>query len=191
MNASRTKADLVIEIWEDLDCESVGRKEIVAIENAVRNRFGTAAVESPMVIARLLADEGAELRHAEIMKLYVERAADKPYDAALRNILKLDDLTSAESSIRNIDALRLKLAAEGDKEGLRLLRQDVIDARDSAQAAAARQTRSDPHESSSQAEIAEWLTLWLHSPELFGQWLKLRKRSSDFKSRFQDIDPKK
>ncbi len=189
MNASRTKSDLMIEIWEELDCESVGRKEIIAIEDAVRNKFGTAAVESPMVIARLLADEGAELRHAEIMHLYVERAADRPYDAALRNILKLDDLKSAESSIRSIDALRVKLTAEGDKEGLRLLRQDVIEGRDAARAAS-RNKSSAPQERSSQAEIAEWLTLWLHSPEMFDQWLKLRKRSTDFESRFQGTDTK-
>ena len=41
-----------------------------------------------MKIARLLADEGAELRHSEIMELYVERASDRPYDAAFRNLIE-------------------------------------------------------------------------------------------------------
>ena len=65
MLKSRTKNDLMIEVWETLDCENVGAKEIIAIEKAVRERFGEAAVDSPMVIARLLADEGAELRSEE------------------------------------------------------------------------------------------------------------------------------
>ena len=62
---SRTKNDLLIEVWEKLDCESIGASEIEAIETVVRDQYGEAAVESPMVIARLLADEGAELRHSE------------------------------------------------------------------------------------------------------------------------------
>ena len=59
MFEARNKTDLVIEVWEKLDCESVGAKEILAIEEVVLDRFGRSAVESPMVIARILADEGA------------------------------------------------------------------------------------------------------------------------------------
>src|SRR6185369_10024377 len=122
MLKSRTKNDLMIEVWEALDCENIGAKEIIAIENAVRERFGEAAVDSPMIIARLLADEGAELRHSEIMELYLERQAEPGYDAVLRNVLKLSDLKSALGSIRNLENARRKFADENDKEGLRLLR---------------------------------------------------------------------
>ena len=75
---SRTKNDLIIEVWEKLDCESVGAREILAIEEVVREQYGSAAVESPMIIARNLADEGAELRHSEIMELDVERRLESP-----------------------------------------------------------------------------------------------------------------
>ena len=61
MFTSRTKTDLIIEVWEKLDCESVGAKEIEAIETVVRDRFGYGAVESPMIIARLLALHSASL----------------------------------------------------------------------------------------------------------------------------------
>jgi hypothetical protein len=84
---SRNKTDLIIEVWEKLDCESVGAAEIEAIETAVHDRFGSAAVESPMITARLLADEGAELRHSEIMELYLRRQSDEPYAAQLRGII--------------------------------------------------------------------------------------------------------
>ena len=67
---SRNKTELIIEVWEKLDCESVGAAEIEAIETAVDEIFGKPAIDSPMKIARLLADEGAELRHSEIMELY-------------------------------------------------------------------------------------------------------------------------
>ena len=53
---SRNKTDLIFEVWEKLDCDSVGAAEIEAIETAVEGRFGKRALESPMVLARLLAD---------------------------------------------------------------------------------------------------------------------------------------
>jgi hypothetical protein len=185
MYISRTKKDLMIEVWERLDCESVGAKEIIAIEAAVRARFGPAAVESPMIIARLLADEGAELRHSEIMQLFVERSSDRPHDAAFRNILKLSDLRSAAASIKKLEALRRKLAADGDKDGLRRLRNEVIEGKNQAITASKDKTNS-PSERRVHAEIAEWLAHWLKTPEIFEQWLALRKRSAEFKKHFGD-----
>src|SRR5690606_8034992 len=72
MFTSRSRSGLLIAVWESLDCESVGAPAVIASETAVEERFGLAAVDSPMVSARLLADEGAVIRHPEIMKLYVD-----------------------------------------------------------------------------------------------------------------------
>ena len=69
---AKNKRDLIIEVWEKLDCESIGAEEIRSVEEVVRDVYGHSAVESPMLIARLLADEGAELRHSEIMNLFEE-----------------------------------------------------------------------------------------------------------------------
>ncbi len=92
---ARNKNDLIIEVWEKLDCESVGASEMIAMEEAVLGQYGKSAVDSPMIIARLLADEGADLRHSEIMQLYVERHSDLPYEAAFRNILDVSDFKQA------------------------------------------------------------------------------------------------
>jgi hypothetical protein len=35
------------------------------------------------------------------------------------------------------------------------------------------------------AESAQWITLWLQSPELFENWVKLRRASPDFRRNFQ------
>jgi hypothetical protein len=123
---SRTKTDLIIEVWEKLDCESVGAKEIEAIETVVREKYGLSAVESPMIIARLLADEGAELRHSEIMELDVARRTESPYDAMFRNVLKFSDFKQTLISIRNLENLRRKFAVENDREGLRLVRDTAL-----------------------------------------------------------------
>ena len=184
MSSAKTKTDLIIEKWEELDCESVGAKEIIAIEEAVRERFGQRAVDSPMVTARLLADEGAELRHSEIMELYLDRAEETPpHEAALRNLFDLSNLDSTERSLKKAENLRRKLQKENDKEGLRLLREDAIEAKKSAQKAAQDKALSDDARGI-QAEAAEWITLWLQSPELFETWVRMRRGSKNFKAAF-------
>ncbi len=180
---SRSKEDLIIEVWEKLDCESVGATEIAAIEAVLLDRFGKSAVDSPMILARLLADEGAELRHSEIMNLYVERQSDQPYEAAFRNILDISDFKNLLISIRNLDNLRRKYIADTDKEGERLIREKGREGRKQALAISENIKKAEP-ERMKNVEIAEWLTLWLQSPEAFEIWVKLRQASSDFKKKF-------
>jgi hypothetical protein len=182
--AAKNKIDLAIEVWEYLDCESVGAKEIIEIENAIRERFGEHAIDSPMVTARLLADEGAELRHSEIMALYLDRAEElPPHDAALRNLFDLADLDRVESSLKKAENLRRKLKNENDKAGLRLLRERAIEAKSTAQKAA-KNKKLPGEERSVQTEAAEWITIWLQSPELFESWVKMRRSSAGFKTAF-------
>lgn len=171
---ARDKRELMIEVWEKLDCESVGAAEIEAIEEVVRDVYGESAVETPMKIARLLADEGAELRHSEIMQLFVDRYEARPYTAEFRNILKLETFSQALSSIRNLENLRKKFFADSDKEGLRLVRERTI------------QAKNELDKSAISVEIAQWLTVWLQTPDAFENWIALRKRSPDFIAKFED-----
>src|ERR1044071_858141 len=92
---SRTKHDLMIEVWEHLDCESVGAREVEAVMEAVRERFGDGGVESPARTARILADEGAELRHAEILEADARWRTGDPYEAMFRNVLKFSTFDEA------------------------------------------------------------------------------------------------
>lgn len=179
---ARTKNDLAIEVWEKLDCESVGAEEIEAIGVVLGDELGKSAVDSPMVIARLLANEGAELRHSEIMELHLARGADRPYDGALRNILDISSFSRAQVSIRNLNNLANNYQAKGDKEGLRRVREIALEAKhglgsppDGSMAINAQAVN---------AEIAEWLTIWLQTPEIFDIWLELRKNSPEFKAAF-------
>jgi hypothetical protein len=183
--SARNKADLMIEVWEKLDCENVGAAEIEAIETVVRDVYGMEAVDSPMVIARLLADEGAELRHAEIMKLFVERGSQRPYDAALRNVLKLESLRSALTSIRDLENLRKRFAADNDRHGLRYVRETAIRGKNDALETA--RNADNAVDRLLHVEIADWLTIWLQTPEMFETWVSMRQRSKDFAEKFGQI----
>lgn len=180
---SRTKYDLIMEVWEALDCESIGRSELEAIEEAVRGRFGEGAVETPMKLARMLADEGAEMRHSEILEYDVERRMEDAYGAAFRNLIKFGDFAQAETTLRNLENLRQKFASENDREGLRRLRSKTLQARDRA-LMISKNRKVAPEKQEEKAEIAEWFKIWLETPEVFASWLSLRKRSPDFQKRF-------
>ncbi len=183
---SRTKNDLIIEVWEKLDCESIGAVEIEAIETVVGDQFGQYAVDSPMRIARLLADEGADLRHSEIMELYIARVSNRPYEAAFRNVLNISGLKGALRSIRDLESLRRKYANQDDREGLRLVRETGINGKLMA-AETAERVRIDEVTRQINAEIVQWFTIWLQTPEVFDTWVDLRQRSQDFVDKFGNI----
>lgn len=184
---SRTKYDLIMEVWEALDCESIGRAELAAIDEAVRARFGDGATETPMTLARMLADEGAELRHHEILEFDVQRRTEDAYAAAFRNLVKFGDFAEAEKTLRNLENLRQKFDRENDREGLRRLKAKTLQAKERAQMIS-KNARVAPEKREQKAEIAEWFKIWLETPEIFASWLALRKRSADFQKRFVDAE---
>ncbi len=181
---ARTKQDLMIEVWEYLDCETVGAKELVAIAETVKERFGEGAEESPVAIARLLADEGAELRHAEVLDLYVQWLTRDTYDAMFRNVLKFGDFKQAETSLKTLELLRQKFLKEKDKKGLLRVVETAQKGKRRAEMIS-RNQKVDESKRAEKSEIAEWFTIWLKQPELFNSWLTVRKRSQDFKNRFE------
>ena len=124
-----------------------------------------------------------DLRHSEIMSLFVERASDRPYDAAFRNVVNIDDLHSTERSIGDLENLRQKYSSENDKEGLSYIYETARQAKQTA-ALVSEQANVDSSVREINTEIRQWLIIWLQTPEIFDDWLALRKRSADFIERF-------
>jgi hypothetical protein len=184
---SRTKIDLMIEVWEHLDCESVGALELETIETVVRERFGDGAVEHPAAVARLLADEGAELRHAEVLELDARYRSTDPYEAMFRNVLKFSSFAQAAASIKNLENLRREFKRKKDREGLRRVNETALKGKQRAEMIA-RNPKVDEKKRVEKAEIAEWFGVWLRQPEIFNDWLELRQRSKDFRQKFKSSD---
>jgi hypothetical protein len=184
---ARTKHDLMIEVWEHLDCETVGAAELETIQTVVRERFGEGALESPARVARLLAEEGAELRHAEVLELDTRYRAADPYEAMFRNVLKFSTFAQAAASIKNLENLRRQFARTKDREGLRRLHEVALKGKQRAQMIA-RNRNVDEKKRAEKAEIAEWFNVWLKQPEIFSDWLELRQRSKDFRERFKETE---
>ena len=181
--SARTRDDLIIEVWEHLDCESVGADELQRIQSVLSERFGAGALTSPAAIARVVADEGAVLRHPEVFE------CDRQWREAVLKSLSFGDSLDFSTAARAFEAVvrieeeRLRLSDNAD--GLRELR-DVVTALKTELTLNARSQIIAEAQRTLLDEVAQWLTVWLQSPELFSDWLDLRRRSPEFRTKFSD-----
>jgi hypothetical protein len=175
---ARTKQELIIEVWEDLDCESVGKLEIERILQQVAATFGERAIESPAAIARKLADEGAVLRHPEILNFDSQWREGRLQSQPEISFVSLPD---AVDSLKRLEEWRRELIAgevqskEPQELALDFKRQAQLEARSKILSEEQRNVAN---------EVVQWLTIWLQEPEIFDEWLSLRQRSPAFIKKF-------
>lgn len=183
---ARTRPDLIIEVWEALDCESVGARELEQIQQALRERFGGVMLESPASIARVVADEGAVLRHPEVFDFDTKWRESLISEAAPLLSLSFSSLADASESIRKMESWRRKLAAETGKQvELQRLKEFVLKTKQDLQLAG-RSSLVDAKTRSEAGEIVQWLNIWVQDPAIFDDWLDLRKRSGEFVEKFRE-----
>jgi len=189
-----SRREKVVDVWRSLGEPRVGEDELRQIQKALSREFvSAAAVISPATIARILVDEGAELRHPEIIEFDARwrEARIENQAKALNSIGRLTDakalsLKQAEGLIKRLEKLRQRFDRTGDEQSRRL-RSVAIEGRQAALLRAKSRSLGDA-EQLEQAEIGEWLRIWLQTPTLFEQWLELRKSSTDFQKKFSRRD---
>ena len=180
---ARTRQELIIEVWEALDCESVGERELLAIQEALFETLGAGAVVSPALIARELADEGAVLRHPEVLHCDTKWRTQQLAELFAGAILDFTNLDAAKASLLKIDDMRREAEAESNEPALQRLRELVVGGGKEARLVA--RSRIVPDQERVVAkEIMEWLRVWLQQPELFADWLSLRQRSPEYRKEF-------
>jgi hypothetical protein len=108
---------------------------------------------------------------------------DEPYASRLKDALRFRDLTSAEDSLRNLDAAYRDYLAVGDRTGVNLVRAVVLKGKQrAAQMTANPRVREAKRRE--KREIAHWFTVWLQSPDIFFDWLDMRKQSEEYQRVF-------
>jgi hypothetical protein len=180
----KSRRETVVEHWERLGRPTLGARELQAILDEFQQQFGNSAVQSPAAVARLLADEGAELRHPDVIEFDARwREETIGREAELLPELSAggEPLTLAKTEvlIERLEQLRTQIGAT---EAPRL-RAIALEAKKDAELRAKRKTLVELQRLE-QLEIAEWIGVWLRTPNLFKDWMDLRRRSSDFQQKF-------
>ena len=180
---ARTRTELMIEVWEALDCESVGERELVAIQEELRQTLGAGAVVSPAAIARELADEGAVLRHPEVLLCDTKWREQQLRELFAAGQLDFDNLESAAASMVVVETLRASAQEQRDRATLKRLEELIAHYRQQEDLIS-RSKIVSATEKAVAKEIANWLAVWLEQPELFSDWLNLRQRSPEYLQKF-------
>jgi hypothetical protein len=186
---ARTKQDLMIEVWDELGNPPVGEVVLQQVMQVLRDQFQDGAMDSPAAIARTLIDAGAELRHPEVLEFDAkwrehasqERAAKTP--ALLFDLENEWSLETGAAWISELENLRIAAAQENDRKALKRLGELGRETRQHALTLAASRALTSAQVAAA-AEIAEWLTIWLQTPQLFQTWLDLRQQSAEFRKKF-------
>lgn len=179
------KQELILEVWEALDCESVGSRELEQIQEALHQRFGEGGQESPAAIARTVADEGAVLRHPEIFECDKNWRLRRLSSHAYEQELDFSDFDRAIASFDVLDKTLLSISAH-DGDAVTKLRDAVSNSRQNV-LLHSRSKILGADEREHAKEISQWLAVWLQSPQLFSDWLELRKRSTEFRNKFPNV----
>jgi len=182
--------ELIVSTWQALSQTSIGGDELSAIQSAIAQLVDEDQIPSPAAIARELAQEGAELRHPEIIECDAAWRQAR-LERETERFKQLDDLVSegpltlerAEELLAELDRLRQEFASTNDDEGLLRLQEFAVSVKHSSQALA--QSGIETATLAEQTEIAAWLKVWIQTPTIFSDWLELRKRSAEFAGRFR------
>jgi hypothetical protein len=163
----------------------VGARELAQIQQALREKFGEGAVESPAAIARTVADEGAVLRHPEVFDCDLSWREQNLDGRSFQQVLDFSGLPTAFASMVKVEEKRLELQTIEDTKGQAELRDIVTSARKDL-LLRARSKINDEDRREEAKEISQWLTVWLQAPKLFSDWLDLRRRSPEFRKKFPE-----
>lgn len=173
--AATHRNDYIIDVWERMDKEVAGASELNIIQEAVLERFGTAV--SPASVARTLADHGVRLGHPQILEADVRWR--ERYSLFTPDDLAFGSLQGAIALMDKIESLRQQM--ELDNSALENLRQSVFQLKNELELVGASPKSANKELAQ---EVAQWLTVWLHNPPIFKEWLALRRNTADFHERF-------
>jgi len=152
----------------------------------VRRQLGAEAKASLSYIASVLGEAGTRVDlPARFDDRFVHRPMEEPYATRLKGVLEFRDLESAEAALRKLDALYREYGEATDRVGAELVRSLALKGKQRAASLGA-SPRVSPEKRREKQEIAAWFRVWLETPDLFFDWLELRKHSEEFQRMFAE-----
>ena len=176
----KSKREMVLDIYDREAMGEVTAREIAIINQGLIEEYGEGGVMDPGEIARVLVDEDIPIRYGQIFRMATQ--AEK-YENLVKYLPRLGDLDRAATSIFELDELYRKFQRASDRIGVRCARQAALRGKQTAEQVAVDQTQSDQVRAA-HGEIAQWLTVWLQTPDLFEQWLQIRQGTVEYRAKF-------
>lgn len=184
MTKPQSKKQLILEFRQAHALERASEAELREIATYLQNRLAAAGKTSWSYIANVLRQAGVFVDYRSV---YVDVEMEEPYAGALQHLLHFGSLESAENSLRQLDAAYRRYQSAADPRGVQCVRALVRRGKDRAASLAA-SPRVSPEKRQEKQEIAAWFRTWLETPDLFFDWLEVRKQTGEFQQRFTKRD---
>lgn len=103
--------------------------------------------------------------------------------------LKFGSLELAEQTLRETHQQFCEFRRRGNRDGTEQCRALILKGKRRA-VMISKNRKVDAAKREEKAEIAQWFTVWLQTPDIFWDWLPMRKQSADFQRRFVSCSEK-
>ena len=173
-----SKKQILLDLFQARDKRPIELGDLRAARNELRSQLGPGDRTSLGYIASILREAGYEVRYED---RYSDPVMPEPYATRLKGVLEFRDLATAEQSLLRLDAIFRDYSSAADRIGTTLVRALVKKGKLRARSLAAN-PRVQAQKRQEKQEIASWFQVWLETPDLFADWLALRKSSEEFRS---------
>jgi hypothetical protein len=179
-----TKKRILLDFFQTRERKRVEAADLRTAHDELRRHLGPGDKTSLGYIASILREAGYDVRYED---RYSDPVMPEPYATQLKGVLEFQDLASAEQSLLKLDKIFHDYSNVSDRVGVAMVRALVKKGKLRAQSIAAN-ARVQARKRQEKLEIANWFRVWLETPDIFGDWLELRKSSEEFRQLFTSDD---
>jgi hypothetical protein len=174
---SSTKKALILAVAQELGKPRFTAAEIEQIRRQLIAQFGDRGKTSAEYIVSVLEEAGMRVA------LSTRSDAEGQYEEEFTDLLHFSTLDEAEMCLVRLDEMLRKFLRENEPATAERVREVARLGRRRAEMIA-RNQKVEANKRSEKEEIARWFAIWLETPDVFFDWLEVRKHSSDYQGRF-------
>jgi hypothetical protein len=172
--------EIILRYREARSLKRAGVRELRAIKTELQRHSGNHHRTSCSYIAQVLRRAGTRVEYGNHLG---GSATEDGYARRLKGLAKFRDLRCTLDSIRHLDAIYREYREASDRVGTCIVRESVARAKRRAESTALNPRLSLDKRREKQ-EIARWCRVWLEVPDLFFDWLEMRRQSDEFQKLF-------
>jgi hypothetical protein len=182
MNESlKTKKSLILETAREIAASKWTPAEIDQLRRRLVAEHGETGKTGSDYIADVLKSAGWKV------VLTQREEAEEEYEEEFEDLLHFKTLEDAEVSLTRLDELMRQFQAHGEPAAVeRVL--DVARLGKRRAEMIARNRKVEAQKRAEKEEIAGWFRIWLETPDVFFDWLDVRKQSPEYQKKFPSTE---
>lgn len=167
----KTKTQFAIELLSKERGNRLTGRTVTFVNSELIKQFGPGGRLSGAEIGKLAEEVGLEVDFIDLTGF----DDDQRYEGVFEQVLKFDNLVSARASILVIDSMFRKYKTANDVIGMNKAREVARRGKKWA-TIVSKNKKVNELKRAEKAEIAEWFSVWLRTPDLFETWSELRRQ---------------